>query len=179
MTSNGTIHLCLISAQATPNLTPLMDPSTRPAEVIFLVSKEMETRADWLEQIIRPRGIKLHRWAIDNPYDIEGIRATLEYRMNELSAFDTLVLNATGGTKPMSIAAFDVFRGLGLPIFYVHPEKDRLIWLHPKDKTPRNLADRLKLEDFLQAYGTRVKGAIDRQGLKADLQGLLILLHFH
>ncbi len=43
-----------------------------------------------------------------------------------------IALNATGGTKPMSIAAYEAFRAYELPIFYIHPEHDRLIWLHPR-----------------------------------------------
>jgi len=43
-----------------------------------------------------------------------------------------------------------------LPIFYIHPEKDRLIWLHPGEWTAVDLADRVKLEHFLAAHGVSV-----------------------
>ena len=47
------IHLCLVSAQATPNLTPALDPAIRPRRVILLVSPDMRRRADWLERPFR------------------------------------------------------------------------------------------------------------------------------
>ena len=76
----------------------------------------------------------------------------------------TIALNATGGTKPMSIAAYEVFRTFGLPIFYVHPEQDRLIWMHPSGRPAVDLANRLDLEPFLRAHGASVTGgAVQRR----------------
>ena len=160
-----TTHLCLVSAQVTPNLTPLLDPAIRPDHVILAVSADMQRQAEWLEQFIKPRGIKVSRWTIDNPYDIVGIRERIYNRMEDMENSEQLILNATGGTKPMSIAAYEVFSDLGLPIFYVHPEKDRLIWLHPKDRGHQDLADRIKLEEFLGVHGAQVVGTVQRQGV--------------
>ncbi len=154
-------HLCLVSAQPTPNLTPVLDPETAPRRVILLVSPDMRRRAAWLAGVLRERGIRVEDWPIDDPWDIEHVY----YRVLELlererlaGTRDALALNATGGTKPMSIAAYEAFRDDGLPIFYVHPEQDRLIWLSPTGRPSRELADRLRLESFLQAHGARVQG---------------------
>jgi len=48
-------HLFLVSAQATPNLTPVLDPETAPKRVILLVSPDMRRRADWMEALLRSR----------------------------------------------------------------------------------------------------------------------------
>ncbi len=155
-------HLCLVSHQVTPNLTPLIDPRTRPDTVVLAVSDAMRERADSLERVIRPRGIRVVRWPVDNPYDIERTRDQLLDQISEYPEHDQLVLNATGGAKPMSIAAYEIFRELDRPIFYVHPEKDRLIWMHPMGQASIDLADRLKLEDFLDSHGASVQGEIQR-----------------
>ncbi|WP_031431977.1 Card1-like endonuclease domain-containing protein [Methylomicrobium agile] len=63
-----------------------------------------------------------------------------------------IALNATGGTKLMSIAAYEAFRSCELPIYYIHPEQDRLLWLSP-GKPAQDLADCLRLKDYLMAYG--------------------------
>lgn len=168
-----TVQLCLVSAQATPNITPLIDLRTKPEEVIMLVSSTMEHRADWLEHVIKPRGIKIRRWSVDAPYDIERIRDQLIERILNYSGQDKLMLNATGGTKPMSIAAYEVFRELELPIFYIHPEKDRLIWMFPKGLESINLANRLKLEDFLEVHGASVSARIERNRISQDRQVLI------
>ena len=152
-------QLCLVSAQATPNLTPALDPATRPGRVILLVSPDMQSKADWLELVLRPRGVRVDRWPIEDAWDVEGVQSRLlELLDRERDAMEAgaIALNATGGTKPMSIAAYEVFRELGLPIFYVHPEKDRLIWMHPSGRAAVDLANRLDLEPFLRAYGARV-----------------------
>jgi hypothetical protein len=160
-----TTHLCLVSAQVTPNLTPLTDPATIPDAVILAVSRDMQRQADWLEETITPRGIKVSRWPIDAPFDIEHCRDQIERLLLEQPDHRQLILNATGGTKPMSIAAYEVFRQENLPIFYVHPEQDRLIWLHPKDRQAIDLADRLKLEGFLSVHGAAIKDRLTREGI--------------
>lgn len=156
-------HLYLVSAQPTPNLTPALDPATAPRRVLLLVSPDMGRRADWLESVLKPRGIRVERWAIGDPWDVGQVQdRVLDLLVQEEAAVAAraLALNATGGTKPMSIAAYEAFRANDLPIFYVHPELDRLIWMHPRERPPRDLANRLKLDAFLLAHGARIEGAL-------------------
>jgi len=153
-------HVCLVSAQATPNLTPALDPDTRPKRAILVVSPDMERRAGWLEGVLRGRGVKVDRWEVEDPWNVEHLQMQmLELLERERDAVESrsLALNATGGTKPMSIAAYEMFRSYDLPIFYVHPEKDRLIWLYPGDRPVIDLANRAGLEPFLLAHGARIK----------------------
>lgn len=154
-------HVCLVSEQPTPNITPVLDPAVAPRRVILIVSPEMEQRAQWLEAVLKPRGVTVERWPIDDPWDVEHIEARV-LELLEREAPGGLVLNATGGTKPMSIAAYREFRDANAPIFYVHPQDDRVIWLHPKGRASIALADRIQLEPFLMAHGATVSGGIDR-----------------
>lgn len=149
-------HLYLVSGQATPNITPALDAAIRPDQVILLVSPDMRTRADWLEQVLKESaGVKVSRWAIEHPWNIEHIRDRV---LDLLIQHDeeNIMLNATGGTKPMSIAAYEAFRALDKPIFHVHPEKDQIIWMHPVGKSRHQLADRIRIPHFIQAHGRRV-----------------------
>ncbi|MGF1645162.1 MAG: hypothetical protein ACFCUJ_16110, partial [Thiotrichales bacterium] len=151
-----TKHLYLVSGQATPNMTPALDSVMRPDEVILLVSPNMRIRADWLEQVLKEStGVKVSRWTIEHPWDIEHIRDHLLDLLTQ-HEHEEIILNATGGTKPMSIAAYDVFRTLDKPVFYVHPEKDQIIWLHPPGRPRQQLADRVRIPHFIQAHGLRV-----------------------
>ena len=160
-------HLILVSAQAVPNITPVMDERFKPKNVVLLVSPDMANRAEWLEQIYIKRGIKSRRWLIKDAYDIDHIRDRIYELLTEYEA-GGLALNATGGTKPMSIAAYEEFRELERPIFYVHPEEDRVIWLHPSKQAGQDLADRIKLPEFLQAYGATVTSQGETFGVPAD-----------
>ncbi len=162
-TMTETTHLCLVSAQPTPNLTPLLDPGLAPRRVILLVSPDMSRRADWLEAVLKPRGIAVERWPIEDAWDVEHIQLRvleLLERESELIVPRAIALNATGGTKPMSIAAYEAFRAYDLPIFYVHPERDRLIWLHPADRPAVDIANRVRLDAFLAAHGARVEASV-------------------
>jgi len=143
-------HLCLISKQPIPNITPLLDKDFAPENVIFLLSPDMQQKAEWLEKLIKPRGIKVIRWMIDDAWDIEHIQLrVLELLDSEYG--QGLALNATGGTKPMSIGAYSVFDNK--PVFYVHPNEDKILWMNPPNKKALLIEDRLRLSDFLLAYG--------------------------
>ncbi len=175
----STVHVMLVSAQATPNLTPALDPDLAPKEVVLLVSPDMRERACWLEEVYRPRGIDVEYWPIDDAWDIEHIQSrVLELLERERTALDdrSIALNATGGTKPMSIAAYEAFRAYDLPIYYVHPERDRLIWMHPADTPPHELAERIRIPDFLRAHGARVlaHGEVQVPPAQRDLARQLI-----
>lgn len=156
---NPRIHVCLVSAQATPNLTPALDPLVAPRRVILLVSPDMAERAGWLQEVLGARGIVVRQWSIDDAWDVEHVQTRvlelLETERDALAA-SAIALNATGGTKPMSIAAYEAFRAYNLPIFYVHPERDRLIWMNPGGREALDLANRLGLAPFLQAHGARM-----------------------
>jgi len=163
-------HLILISAQAVPNITPILDDRFKPEQVVMLVSDDMLKRSEYLEKIYKPRGIKVSRWKIDEPWDIEHIRNRIEDLLLE-NEYDTIALNATGGTKPMSIAAYEVFRENNLEIFYIHPEQDRLIWMHPK-RPSVDLADRIKLKEYFLAYGANEVNELYKGGVISSYREL-------
>lgn len=166
---NITTHLILVSAQPIPNLTPILDDTLRPQKVVMLVSPDMQERSKALENIYKPRGISVERCLIADPWDASRISDQV---MDILDQYPDggIALNATGGTKLMCIAAYEVFRSENLPIFYIHPEHDRLIWLSSK-QPDMDLSDRLKLEDYLMAYGSSVD-KLDRTGVKEPIRQL-------
>lgn len=165
-------HLILVSAQPIPNITPMLDEATRPQKILMLVSSDMRERAKALENIFKPRGISVEQWPIADAWDAEHISDTV---LDILSQYPegNIALNATGGTKLMSIAAYEAFRSENAPIYYVHPEQDRLIWLSPKQPS-HELADRLKLKDYLMAYGAdQVDIPSDAQSVPTPIQALI------
>jgi hypothetical protein len=150
-------HLLLVSAQPTPNLTPALDPATRPRRAVLLQSPDMARQAEALAAVLERRGVRVERWPIEDAWDLEHVQfRVLELLDAEREAAGGIALNVTGGTKPMAIAAFDAFRAYGLPIYYVHPEQDRLIWMHPADWPNVALANRVRLDDFLAVHGARL-----------------------
>jgi ribosomal protein L12E/L44/L45/RPP1/RPP2 len=166
-----TIHLCLVHNTATANVTPALDPDFRPQEVILLHSADQEYRAHCLESVLKPTGIKVSRWSIQDTREVEHIRDRVLELMIEREHED-IALNATGGTRPMSIAAYEIFKEFGKPIFYVHPETDYVSWMHQRDLPSFNVADRIKLPAFLQAHGAEVGNQGERRGVPENLRRL-------
>ena len=146
-----TTHLILVSAQPIPNITPILDDAVKPKKVIMLVSPDMQERARALEKIFKPRGIGVESCPIEDPWDAKQISDKILDILCHFPDGD-IALNATGGTKLMSIAAYEAFRSENAPIYYVHPKHGRLLWLSP-NQPPHDLAERLKLKDYLMAYG--------------------------
>ncbi len=147
-------QVILISDQAVPNLTPVLDKRFKPQRIVMFVSQDMTARSWALEQLFRPRGIQIQTCPVNDPWDIESCRHQMEDWLLEQTDLNSLALNVTGGTKPLAIAAYEVFRENHLPIFYVHPERDHLIWMHPK-MPPVDLENKIQLDHYLMAYGAQ------------------------
>jgi hypothetical protein len=60
------------------------------------------------------------------------------------------------------MASYEAFRPYELPVFNLHPERDRVVWLHPRGRVPIDVEDRIGLEAFLAAHGALVSAEIVR-----------------
>jgi hypothetical protein len=141
----------MVSQQATPNFIPALDSRFRPKEVFLLVSKDMRERARWLESALRQRAILTHTRPISDPWDVAQTQNEILDLLVECADKD-VALNVTGGTKPMAIAAQEVFRAEKRAIFYVHPEQNRVVPLF-SDENSFVIEERIKLADHLSIHG--------------------------
>ncbi len=163
-------HFCMVSQQAAPNLLPLLDETMKPEKVVLLVTPEMQKQAGYLEQVIKPRGIKVVQQSLNVADDFNAMWKQLASLVNEEPA-DDIALNATGGTKWMAIVAQDVFRSNGSTVFYVKVDDDKVLFLDG-DPASYNLSQRIDLKSYIQAYGYdfREKGQVT--GLPRNLRDL-------
>ena len=163
-------HVCLVSAQAAPNLLPLLDDQLKPRKVLLLVTPPMKERAQWLTAAIKPLGITVHAISLPDAADFSAIQ---EHLLEVLAERDSAMtaLNATGGTKWMAIAAAEVFRSNKASVFYVDMQTDRVLFL---DKVAdfHPLKQQIKLQPYLQAYGYRIVNEARSTGLTEDLRQL-------
>jgi hypothetical protein len=95
---------------------------------------------------------------LDDAYDLPRLLDTFCGFLDRRSG--NIMLNATGGTKPMAIAAQEAFRMAGKPVFYVHDKEDKIVWLD-KSRDSIQIKSRLKLEPFLQAHGFSVSSKMN------------------
>ncbi len=165
-----TIQVVLVSRQAIPNISPTLDKRIKPDKIILVVTQDMLNVAKQLEQIYHPNGIKTERWQLVDAWDIKHIQNRMSKLLHQCKD-DIVQLNATGGTKPMSIAAYEIFRAEKRPIFYIHPEKDHLIWMYPSDQMPIDLEDRIKIKDYFKAYGA-IEVNYESYGVKSQIRQL-------
>jgi hypothetical protein len=147
------VHVCLVSEQATPNFIPVLDARFRPREVILVVSPQMRERARWLKEALAHRVERVSEHVIGDAWDIPRIHEALLDLVAAREGTD-LALNVTGGTKPMAIAAQQVFHAENLPIFYVHPARNEIVPLFA-DEPPFAIEERVALADFLAIHGFR------------------------
>ncbi|MFA5631699.1 MAG: DUF1887 family CARF protein [Porticoccaceae bacterium] len=163
-------HFCMVSQQAAPNLLPLLDNDMKPEKVVLLVTPQMQHQANYLEQVIKPRGIKV----VQHPLDIVDDFDAMEHQLMALvenEPADEIALNVTGGTKWMAIAAQEVFRMNGSAVFYVKVEDDKVLFLNG-DPSSHDLSQRIDLKSYIQAYGYEFRGESQIAGLPQNLREL-------
>ncbi len=155
--AKNTTHICLVSDESTPNISPVLDTKIRPQKVVLVVSPQMKQHARWLEAVLKKSAkIDVSFFPIDDAWNLAHIRERLGELLKSLEN-EQVILNASCGTKAMCLAAFEVFRNAHCPIFFVHREKDLLIWLYPGNRGSHSLADKVKLTHFLAAQGTSIE----------------------
>jgi len=166
-------HLLLVDDQLLSNMTPVLDPLFRPEKVVLCFAPEMSSQSTRLTRILREAGLKVDDWPVDNSWDIAHLNERLLTFLAEHD--DDVALNASGGTRPMSLAAFEAFRYADKPVYCVHPENDHVVWLHPHEYDSFDLADRIRLPMFFASRDLKLVSAV-RQGIYGRLQELTATL---
>jgi hypothetical protein len=145
------IHFCLVSDQPVPNFLPALVPEIKPTRVVLAVSEGMRNKAGFLIQAFEAHQIQTEIVPVLDPYDLGSLQDVF-FDWLDKHADEPVVLNVTGGTKPMAISAQEAFRAAGKDVFYVSPEKDELNWLNAK-RPPHVFAKSLSLKNFLLLHG--------------------------
>ena len=153
------IHVCLVSAQAAPNLLPILDSAFKPKKAIFLVSKTMKQRAEYLAKTFEKLNVKVKLKNISDEFNF-GLMEEEIFKLVEEYENESIALNVTGGTKLMSIAAENAFSALGKPIFYIDTDSNHILFIskNEEQKWLPNLEMKAKnkIDIYLSAYGSTV-----------------------
>ncbi len=157
------IHVCLVSDQTIPNILSIFHFA--PDELLFVTTETMEAKGmtdnilnslsligrDYkgrynkivvIEDSLHDCGEKLKKWS-------EGKD---EYEFT---------INITGGTKIMSIAAYEHFKEFGSRIGYVPLGKNEFVTVFPKKsiRISEQISLRLNVDVYLAAYGVKIENA--------------------
>jgi len=175
-TNKKRIHICLITDQPNTIITPVLDKRTKPHQVIIVATSDMQDKVNWLDNTLKMHKIQVSTFTIKDAWNVQSIQNSISELITKYKDCE-LTLNAAGGTKAMNIAACHIFRENDLPIFYVHPKTDVLMWVNPSSQKNFNLADKIKLEDYMGVRGAHVvqsgNSKIDRSQLNKTDKALV------
>lgn len=151
------IHICIVSAQPIPNLLPIL--LDQPDKVILIESIEMKLAAERLERILSSYESieEVMKKYIESAFDFDIIAEVCEEIINSHDNAE-FILNVTGGTKIAALAAFQTFsfsdsKRNSIKIIYCDTTNDTILQLEPEiAKTPIR-TNKLKVHDYLAAYG--------------------------
>lgn len=152
-------HAALVSEHPVPTLAPLLDPVHEVEHVILIHGTERREQAEHQARVLRKHGKTVHVEGVRDAYDLAALRLDLTLILPEDKP---LAINITGGSKLMSLAAFEIANQRKHAAYYIHRPKNEVTWLNC-DEPPQALPDNLGVSDYLEAlgYGTRRAEAQD------------------
>ncbi|MGP1516793.1 MAG: Card1-like endonuclease domain-containing protein [Ottowia sp.] len=158
-------QICLVSDQAAANILPALDSQLKPDRVILVVSAAMSKKAEYLENVLRENSIRqIEQIKLKNEADFQKTEEELLELAEKLSGED-VVLNITGGTKLMALAAQSIAHASDWRIFYLDANTDTITWLHKHggpQQQPQPLQNYLRLPHYLKTYGFTLNKKPDR-----------------
>ena len=153
----GTLFISLVSDQTVPNVQLINEFKSEDMEFQFITTKGMEAKGcrTWIENAAK---IKCKGEPIEvNEFSYDDIQQKLN--SFDFSVYEKLIVNLTGGTKVMTLAAHDFFKDEeGAHIYYVTGIDKKYIKVFPgKKKIEHKINYSLSVEEYLIAYGFNVK----------------------
>lgn len=159
------IHIVLVSDQVLANLIPIL--MEKPDLVLLVVTAGMAARRldRHLQALLKESGIPSRIYGDAPDVDVRAIQAYASGLIDQVvEAYDApeVVLNATGGTKLMSLAFVEVCRGLVSRMLYTDTAHRRIEYLPNGNSpllAPTAMTHTLDLPGYLGAQGFRYRRA--------------------
>jgi hypothetical protein len=160
------VLLCLLSEQHVPNL--LSVHHYRPDRLVLVETTAMQNRsaASRFQSALKIGGLdyidKCDIELLDAEDNLDSVRAVLARTFGRYPSAEW-VANVTGGTKPMSIAAFEFFQAKGHQVVYTNFARPNvLISLDSSDESVCQYE--LSIKEFLAGYGFVFEKSDDNLG---------------
>ena len=185
------VHVVLVSDQTIPNILGIHHQ--KPDELLFITTTEMDKRMkiEAMRECLSSVGFswadeQVHRVSVQEDSILDTHRKLAEWIVGRESVEFTV--NLTGGTKIMSIAAYEFFKEYGATMLYIPLHRNEFITPFPKrfGATATPLSLRLGVKEYLLGYGLKVtneksvcnaaRDALSRKELSAWIVGNYSLL---
>jgi Holliday junction resolvase-like predicted endonuclease len=152
------IMICLIGEQPIPNLLPIR--YLKPTEVALVYTKTSESVKQNLAEILN-ESCQIHEKEVP-PYNLADVKIELEELLIEKgwNSSSNFTFNLTGGTKPMSLAAFRLAEQLRAKFVYFQSEGGKsLLYTYnflnnePILEKREEIDVNITIDDYLKAHG--------------------------
>ncbi|MEM5807157.1 MAG: DUF1887 family CARF protein, partial [Candidatus Aenigmatarchaeota archaeon] len=107
--------VCLVSRQTMQNVLPIL--MYVPSNVYLLTTTEEKESGERIQRLCKQKKIEAELVEGIDAYDTGTVRSAIERIKSSMTQAE-LAINITGGTKLMSIAAYEVAKQYGIPAFY-------------------------------------------------------------
>jgi len=144
----------LVSDQTIPNVQLIKHLNDNETDYFFVTTNGMEQKGTrtWIEKSCNIKGEKIEVEQFSFP-DIKDKLSKYDF-----DKYNKIIVNLTGGTKIMTLAAYDFFKKLGADIYYVTGQNNECIKIPPvKENPPLRLSESVTLDEYLTAYGFSIK----------------------
>ncbi|MDO9154286.1 MAG: DUF1887 family CARF protein [Paludibacter sp.] len=148
-----TLLVSLLSDQTIPNVQLINELGQEVMHYLFISTKSMKLKGvvEWIKNACNIHDDKVSEIEVEQ-FLFDDIEAKLDNY--NFDVYDRIVVNLTGGTKLMTLAAFDFFKELGAEIYYLTGKDDAYIKLSPgRKKITKQLISKINLRQYLLAYG--------------------------
>ena len=154
-------HFCFVSDQLVPNYLPVLEEELRASKVTLAVTGKMLPKAQFLQKVLESHNIETEQLLLGKDSSAFDQLQDMIIQWLEENEKDNVILNLTGGTKPMAITAQEAFRMMGKPIFYVDIQTDNVWWLDSNKNANHweilcQLRHPIDLKTYLKLYGCDV-----------------------
>ncbi|VEG12219.1 Card1-like endonuclease domain-containing protein [Moraxella cuniculi] len=142
------ILFCMATGQNAVNINPLSE--INPDKVVVAITEGMQKNGQTLVDELKNLGKSVESLSIGHENSLKALQKQfstwLEHHID-----DEIIVNITGGTKPMSLVAYQVFSEWGFRCFYCDKDSSQLIWLDD-ESTVSGIGSKVGLERYLRTY---------------------------
>lgn len=161
--------IALVSDQRMQNVIPILQAGNHYDELVLVLSKDRRTgeplpryrhSADDLKAVLSQRlYVSIHPEWVD-PYNIEAVAGVIE-ALAQKDTGDGVVVNISGGTKPMAVGALRGAQCARAACLYTNTEDGEILWLFPDGSTS---SEPIQVKDvdvplYIRAYGENVSAS--------------------
>ncbi|WP_394172329.1 Card1-like endonuclease domain-containing protein [Thalassotalea litorea] len=138
-------------------------------EVVFVGTHLQIEKAQALRGLLAANKIKVEYFEVKEKIKSETFGRALKEKLNSLNRLEgSLVFNASCGSRLAVLTASHVCSEFDIPVYVVEPTQDRISWVAPTLYDSVDVADKIQISQFLQAYQTEVFRYIDFKSVHSD-----------